>query len=471
DPAELLRRVEQLERINSVLMERVEQGMDKHADAFSLFQTATLLEDKVRQRTIALEGALERLEESNRALQTAKEEAEAAARSKDRFVASMSHELRTPLNAILGLSEILLESGAKTLSTTQRGRLEQIGESGRHLLALINDVLDLAKIGAGELRMEWEPVDVADLCSASLRFVAPQAEKRRLQLSSRVASDLGHLRSDGRRLKQVLVNLLSNAVKFTPEGGEVSLEATRSPDGASLVLTVKDTGIGIAEKDQSALFQPFFQVDNGLSRQYDGTGLGLALVHHMASELGGEVEVESVLSEGSTFRVRLPWTAWAEEVADDALQSSGGETAYPALADSDAATHARASGTARILVAEDNAINQEVILEMLHLLGYEAELATNGAEVVERFDPERHALILMDVQMPVVDGYEATRMIRDQSGKAAQTPIIALTANAQESDRQRCLEAGMNDHVSKPVAMPALRAVIERWRGASSAVV
>ena len=587
--SELEARVEQLERINAALMERVERGMDKHADAFNLFQAATLLEDKVHERTNALETALERLEESNRALQIAKEEAEQALRAKDQFVASMSHELRTPLNAILGLSEVLLEETGGPLTSRQRNHLDRISESGKHLLSLINDVLDLARIGAGEFQMSYGAVAVAHACEASLRSVAPQAEKKGLNLSLEVDPRADSFECDERRLKQILINLLSNAVKFTEPGGAVSLTASLDAEQRKIIFEVTDTGIGISPEDLSELFQPFVQVDSSLSRQYDGTGLGLSLVRHMAQGLGGEVSATSEPGEGSCFRVELPWqhvdvpsgkeprgeeprpphthqrvdgarillaednetnvemmrsfleprgcvitvakngteavelartsnpdlvlmdvqmpemdgltatsilkgdpetqaipiialTALALPGDEERCRAAGADgyltkpvdlsaawsviTDYLGDSTPNANLKSRPEQSPVVLVAEDNEINQEVIIEMLEILGYETDLATNGQEAVTMLDPARHTLILMDLQMPQMDGYEATTLIRALPGAAATVPIIALTANAQDEDRARCLAVGMNGHVSKPIDLTRLGEVLEAWRRA-----
>jgi CheY-like chemotaxis protein len=226
---------------------------------------------------------------------------------------------------------------------------------------------------------------------------------------------------------------------------------------------VSDTGIGIDEADLLKLFQPFVQVDNSLSRQYDGTGLGLSLVRHMAEGLGGSVSATSEVGKGSCFRVQLPWKPADQDRSPSNRRESVVEEARPPEPPPSPTPASTDSGRTVVLVAEDNEINQEVIMEMLDILGYEADLATNGREAVSQLDPDRHALVLMDLQMPEVDGYEATSSIRSLPEPASTIPIIALTANAQSEDRSRCLAAGMNDHVSKPIDLARLREVLDTW--------
>jgi PAS domain S-box-containing protein len=389
-----------------------------------------------------------RVEERTADLSVANAELARAARLKDEFLASMSHELRTPLNAVLGLSEALQEEVYGALNDDQSRALRSIEESGRHLLALINDILDLAKIGAGKLELEIEPLDVTTICEATLRLVKQAAMHKRIAIELAIDPAVDSLRADGRRLKQILVNLLSNAVKFTSEGGRVGLEVCGDAARHSIDFTVWDTGIGIIPADQSRLFQPFVQLDSRLARQYNGTGLGLALVSRMAELHGGSVRVASEPGSGSRFTVSLPW-----QVPGD--QSDVREMpALPALNE-----HLAALTPPAILLAEDNETTILTLTEYLEAKSYRVLVARNGAEAVALARESRPALILMDIQMPVMDGLEAIRRIRDDP-TIAPVPIIALTALAMPGDRERCLAAGADEYLSKPISLKGLAARI-----------
>ena len=435
-----------LKKINTTLMRRVERNMDIQGDAFSLFQTATLLEQKVYERTAALESVLDELKRSNRELRSAKEAAELAARSKDQFLAGMSHELRTPLNAVLGLAEILQEEIYGPLNPKQLASLRTIEGSGRHLLSLINDILELARLGTVGFKQDVADVDLPELCQASLALVTAQATKKEILLNCEVSPEITRIRTDARRLKQVLVNLLGNAVKFTNRGGAIGL-AVALADSGQLRIEVWDTGIGITAADCGRIFAPFVQVESTLSRKYEGTGLGLALVQQLVHLLGGEVGVESEVGKGSVFWVELPL---AESSRAESAQAPGRIRSVRASA------HGRL-----ILLAEDNEANTQTIGGYLEAKGYRVELATNGRIAVEKVNTLMPDLVLMDVQMPEVDGLEAMRRIRAQAGFEC-LPIIALTALAMVGDRERCLTAGATDYITKPVSLKQLVALIER---------
>jgi PAS domain S-box-containing protein len=399
-------------------------------------------------RDLRAERALlaQRVEERTAELSQANAELARAVRTKDEFMASMSHELRTPLNSVLGLSEALLEEGVGPLNQRQKRSLETISSSGRHLLSLINDILDLSKIEAGVLDIELKPVAVADICQASLQFVRQAAQSKRINLSCNLGDSPVTVDADERRLKQILVNLLANAVKFTPEGGSVGLEVAEDRERAALDLTVWDTGVGISDAHSLLLFKPFVQVDSSLARRYEGTGLGLALVARLTEAHGGSVALESEVGSGSRFTVSLPRLhqepAGTEPVSD---ADTGDETdALPAELEG-----------ATILIAEDNEPNIEMLSDYLEEKGFRIVTARDGNEVVERALQEHPALILMDIQMPEVDGLTATRKIRNDP-ELADTPIIALTALAMPGDRERCLAAGIDDYMSKPVNLKQL---------------
>ncbi len=367
-----------------------------------------------------------------------------AARLKDEFLASMSHELRTPLNGVLAMSESLQEQVYGALNAGQRRAIRDIEECGRHLLALVNDILDVAKIEAGKIEVEPGPIAVELFCQATIRLVKESAQQKRLRLSLQFDESVGILISDERRLKQILVNLLSNAVKFTPEGGEVALEVAGDRASRQVCFTVRDTGIGISPEDLARLFQPFVQLDSRLSRNYPGTGLGLALVKRLTTLLGGHTLVESQPGAGSRFTVVLPWIeeSRATERESTLAERPGGD---PRRADEPATE-------ALVVVIEDNPCNAKGLCDYLCFKGFRGEWATNaldGIGLTQRLQPN---LVVMDIQMPGMDGLEAIQRIR-QLPAIGDVPIIALTALAMPGDRERCLKAGATDYIAKPVAL------------------
>ena len=520
------------------------------------------LADRVAARTAELTVANAELEHANRL--------------KSEFLANMSHELRTPLNAILGLSEALLEQIGGPLTPRQVRSTTTIHTSGQHLLALINDILDLSKIEAGKLELRSEKMSVDELCQSCLGFVKTQAMKKRIQVASENDGRAAHLRADPKRLKQILVNLLTNAVKFTPEGGRIGLTVTAPPGEDMVRFTVWDTGIGLAPDDAARLFRPFTQIDSGLNRAQEGTGLGLALVAKLTDLHGGSVAVESAPGQGSRFTVTLPLTPEPEAGSDrggsaaparksphvvivedepamayllgryltglgfrsvvcargdEAVEAIAREQPKVVLLDielpgisgwevlkrlkADSQTHdipvlvvsgandpeqSRAHGAAghltkpftceqflellehsvgrkaapsasaaprpasrsgpRILLAEDNEANIETLGGYLEETGYEMHYAPNGLVAVNLARELRPALILMDVQMPVMDGLTAIREIRADPA-LRDIPIITLTGLAMPGDRERCLEAGAVDYLTKPVS---LRELVQRMQ-------
>jgi signal transduction histidine kinase/CheY-like chemotaxis protein len=391
-------------------------------------------------------------------LRYAKEEAEQANRAKSEFLASVSHELRTPLNAILGLSEALQEQVYGDLNPKQQTSLHTIEESGRHLLSLINEILDLSKLGAGKLDVDLSPTMIEPLCQSSLRLIRQSAQKKRLTVSYTFDSNVSVVNVDERRLKQILVNLLSNAVKFTPEGNAIGLEVIGDLEQQEVRFVVWDQGIGIAPQDTARIFQPFVQVDSSLARQYSGTGLGLALVHRLVDLHGGSVSVESEQGHGSRFIVRLPWSPLDHQ--------RGTSAATPTLDEQPIITQPQSNRPAHqyILMAEDNEDNITTVADYLRVKGYRVEVANTGAQAVAQAYAHTPMLILMDVQMPEMDGLEATRRIR-QAPSLATVPIIALTSSAMPGDRERCIAAGATDYLSKPVRLRELTHMIEQYIG------
>jgi signal transduction histidine kinase/ActR/RegA family two-component response regulator len=430
-----------------------------------LFQTQQLaladaegLADRLLTQRAELRVANQRLAEQERHLKEKNEALSRAARLKDEFLSSMSHELRTPLNAVIGMSESLIEGTYGDLDQEQCRALGLIESSGRHLLELINDILDLSRIEADRLELDLAEVDVTAVCRAAVAMVAPAAQKKDLTLRTMLDGAVSRVRADERRLTQILVNLLSNAVKFTPDGGAVTLSVTGQPRQGVLELAVTDTGIGIAAEDLPRLFQRFSQLDSSLARKHNGTGLGLVLTKRMAMLHGGDVAVESTAGRGSTFTVTLPWTAGARTAAPVPMAASPAGMPAPEAPAAEAAAH-------HLLIVDDNPGNLRVVADFLRARGYRVDLAASASEGIEMARATRPALILMDVQMPTTDGFEATRLIR-QDPALAGTAIIALTSLAMKGDRERCLLAGMDDYISKPVKLTELLATIEARMGA-----
>jgi PAS domain S-box-containing protein len=417
-----------------------------------------ITERKQAEEALQAEWALlaQRVEERTAELRAANVELGRAVRLKDEFLANMSHELRTPLNAILGLSESLQEQVYGPLSEKQRLTLHTIEGSGRHLLSLINDILDLSKIGANKLELQVGWTSAESVCQASLAFIKQSAHKKKIGISYTFDNAVTVIQADERRLKQILVNLLGNAVKFTPEGGKVGLEVVGDAERQVLDLTVWDTGIGIRQEDRARLFQPFVQVDAGLSRQYSGTGLGLALVQQLTEMHGGSVKVESEVGKGSRFTVSLPW----REPREGAKRESNKATQKEDVSAPPGSPVSSSSRPVKVLVAEDNEEGLYTLTEYLLARGYRVIEARNGMEAIEQAGTERPAVIVMDIQMPGMDGLEAIRRIRADADLWT-TPIIALTALAMPGDRERCLEAGANEYLSKPVSMKELVTAIE----------
>lgn len=542
-----------------------------------------------------------RVEERTAELSAANAALARAARLKDEFLASMSHELRTPLNAVLGLSEALQEEVYGPICEAQARALRSIEESGRHLLTLINDILELSKIEAGKLELQIDQIDISTACQVSLRSIEQAARKKRLRVITSFDGRVTIVRADERRLKQMLMNLLSNAVKFTPEEGTIGLEITTDTEREVVHCSVWDTGIGVADDDLRRLFQPFMQLDSSLSRQYAGSGLGLALVYRMAELHGGSVSVTSKVGEGSRFTISLPWSPvqseqaaqtkrWereleanirlprrvlliedsphaadqitrylhelgvevfmtdrgdsaveqASELLPDAiildiqlpdgsgwnvltrLKDNPATKAIPVLINSvvDDPEHAQRLGAAAYLVkpisrhqlqrtlrlvtshgddrllvtppdmqveaismspaseplpsaphptkpllllAEDNELNILTMTDYLQASGYAVVVARTGQEALDLARSSNPSMILMDIQLPGIDGLEVIRRLRAQPA-TAYLPIIALTALAMPGDRERCIAGGANEYFSKPVSLNALVAAIDYLR-------
>jgi signal transduction histidine kinase/ActR/RegA family two-component response regulator len=417
-----------------------------------------LLEERIRQRTEELQATTLR--------------AEAASKAKSEFLANMSHELRTPMNGVIGMVDLAMEG---KLTTEQRERLQTAQQCAYSLLSLLNDILDLSKIEAGKMSLESIPFDLWAMVEDCVRSHMPSAARNHVDLNCNIANSVPRqVIGDPLRLRQILANLLSNAVKFTENGSiDARMRATTfSATELLLQIVVQDTGPGIDPAKLPFIFDKFTQADGSVSRKYGGTGLGLAITRKLAELYGGEINVESEPGRGTIFSVNLKLGVAAQTGAPAAIGASGSGLNGPGAVEIPVPPpepEPAPANAGRILVVEDNHVNQKVVTAVLRKRGFSIDLAKDGREALARLESDVFDLVLMDVQMPVLDGLEATRLIREDP-RWKTLPIIAMTAHAMNGDRERCLDAGMSGYISKPVHPSHLLQIIDEHLLASTRV-
>jgi PAS domain S-box-containing protein len=421
----------------------------------------TIIDVEVTTANLTLDGrecriaACQNVTERKRAaaeLAVARDEAVEASNMKSAFLANMSHEIRTPMNGVIGMNELLLDS---ELTDEQREYAEQVARSGELMMAIISDILDVSKIEAGHLELDVTDFDLHEMIGQTCGVAGLQANAKGIQLDVQIADEVPQCaRGDRRRLRQVLLNLLSNAVKFTAEGSVVvGVSAKPQPPGGVWIrVEIADTGIGIDPAALDRMFESFTQADASTTRNYGGTGLGLAIARELTEMMGGTIGAASEPGRGSTF--------WFELVLSAPLATNGG---LPRPGEVGVATPVSWSTAPRVLVAEDSPVNQIVAVRALERCGCNVDVVGDGRQALEALSAQRYDVVLMDCQMPEMDGYEATAELRRRENGDHHTPVIAMTAHAMDGDREKCLAAGMDDYISKPMRREQLNDTLRRW--------
>ena len=424
------------------------------SDALRLEYTNEELIQNLTQASLELENMnkeltdeIEYVKRMEQELKQARDRAEEMSHAKGEFLANMSHEIRTPMNGVIGTLQLLSDT---ELGPAQQEYVDTAHKSAHSLLTILNDILDLSKIEAGKLNLELIPLDLREIVTELITLHTMTAEEKVIELRADIDDKVPQvLIGDPTRIRQVLANLISNALKFTDKGHVLVRISVVSNDGrhAGISFEVEDTGVGIKEEVKDRLFNEFTQADGSTTRKYGGTGLGLAIVKQLVEMMNGQFGVESMPGEGSTFWFRIPMEISAEQTASQPLNQDG---------------EFKGTLNGRVLLVEDNPINQMVAQKMLEKIGIESTLASDGQEALNMLEQSEFDAVLMDCQMPVLDGFEATRRIRQQA-EWQKLPVIAMTANVMEGDREKCIEAGMNDYIGKPVVAADLKKTLARW--------